>query len=100
MTFEEWFKHYPLPAEIDAMDATDREQWTWALRSAYKTGAEAERNRTWTQDHWTEYERSIVAKERQRIVNLLMIQHESAKDRHNYWHVAANLIQAEVASDT
>jgi hypothetical protein len=23
--------------------------------------AEAERNRTWTQDHWTEYERSIAA---------------------------------------
>lgn len=38
--------------------------------------------------------------ERQRIVNLLMTQHESSKDRHNYWHVAANLIQAEVASDT
>lgn len=24
-------------------------------------GAAAERNRTWTQDHWTEYERSIAA---------------------------------------
>jgi hypothetical protein len=33
-------------------------------------------------------------------VNLLMIQHEAAKDRHNYFKVAANLIQAEVASDT
>jgi hypothetical protein len=41
-----------------------------------------------------------VMAERQRIVNLLMTQHEAAKDRHNYWHVAANLIQAEVASDT
>jgi hypothetical protein len=38
--------------------------------------------------------------ERKRIVNLLMIQHEAAKGAHNYWHVAANLIQAEVASDT
>lgn len=47
MTFEEWFKHYPLPAEIDAMDATDREQWTWALRSAYKTGAEAGNRFSW-----------------------------------------------------
>lgn len=35
-----------------------------------------------------------------RIVNLLMIQHEAAKGTHNYWHVAANLIQADVASDT
>lgn len=43
MTFDEWFIKYPLPAEIDTMDDTDREQWTWALRSAYKTGAAAER---------------------------------------------------------
>ena len=28
-------------------------------------------------------------------VVLLMIQHEMAKGSHNYWHVAANLIQAE-----
>lgn len=41
-----------------------------------------------------------VMAERKRIVNLLMIQHEAAKGTHNYWHVAANLIQAEVASDT
>ena len=27
--------------------------------------AAAERNRTWTQAHWTEYERSIVAAERE-----------------------------------
>lgn len=27
--------------------------------------AAAERNRTWTQDHWTEYERSIAAAERE-----------------------------------
>lgn len=36
----------------------------------------------------------------QRIVNLLMIQHEAAKGAHNYWKVAAQLIQADVASDT
>ena len=41
-----------------------------------------------------------VLAERQRIVNLLMIQHEAAKGAHNYWHVAAQLIQADVASDT
>jgi hypothetical protein len=45
------------------------------------------------------YAQGVMA-ERQRIVNLLMIQHEAAKEAHNYWHVAANLIQAEVASDT
>lgn len=27
--------------------------------------AETERNRTWTQEHWTEYERSIAAAERE-----------------------------------
>jgi hypothetical protein len=43
MTFDEWFVKYPLPAEIDTMDDTDREQWTWALRSAYKTGAASTR---------------------------------------------------------
>jgi hypothetical protein len=43
MTFDEWFVKYPLPAEIDTMDDTDREQWTWALRSAYKTGMAEER---------------------------------------------------------
>lgn len=50
-----------------------------------------------------EYERGYaggVMAERQRIVNLLMIQHEAAKGAHNYWHVAAQLIQADVASDT
>jgi hypothetical protein len=41
-----------------------------------------------------------VMAERQRIVNLLMIQHEAAKGAHNYWHVAAQLIQADVVSDT
>lgn len=43
---------------------------------------------------------AAVVAERQRIVNLLMIQHDMAKDRHNYWQVAAQLIQADVASDT
>ena len=45
------------------------------------------------------YTEGVMA-ERQRIVNLLMIQHEMAKDKHNYWQVAANLIQSDVASDT
>jgi len=33
-------------------------------------------------------------------VALLMIQHEAAKGAHNYWQVAANLIQADVSSNT
>ena len=41
-----------------------------------------------------------IEQERKRIVNLFMIQHEAAKGAHNYWQVAANLIQADVASDT
>ena len=38
---------------------------------------------------------AAVRAERQRIVNLLMVQHEAAKGLHNYWQVAANLIKAE-----
>jgi hypothetical protein len=30
----------------------------------------AERNRTWTKDHWTEYERSIAAAEREAILKI------------------------------
>lgn len=29
-------------------------------------------------------------------VNLLISQHEVSKNNHNYWHVAANLIKAEL----
>jgi hypothetical protein len=32
--------------------------------------AAAERNRTWTQEHWTEYERSIAATEREACAKL------------------------------
>ena len=43
---------------------------------------------------------AAVLAERNRIVNMFMIMHESAKGSHNYWHVAANLVQADIASDT
>jgi hypothetical protein len=33
--------------------------------------ASAERNRTWTQAHWTEYERAIVAQEREACAKLV-----------------------------
>ena len=45
------------------------------------------------------YNQGVMA-ERQRIVNLLMIQHEMAKGSHNYWKIAANLIQAETGETT
>jgi hypothetical protein len=39
-------------------------QWR-SLEAFANLVAAAERNRTWTQDHWTEYERSIAAAERE-----------------------------------
>ena len=36
-----------------------------SLRRFAALVAAAERNRTWTQEHWTEYERSIAAAERE-----------------------------------
>lgn len=35
----------------------------------------------------------VAAAERQRIEDLLMEQHEMAKDRHNYWKVAAEWVR-------
>ena len=40
-----------------------------------------------------------VMAERERIVNLLMIQHEAAQERHNYWLAAAKIVQADVGSN-
>ena len=44
--------------------------------------AAAERNRTWTQDHWTEYERSIAAAEREACAKVC---NESANEAPNSW---------------
>ena len=49
---------------------------------------------------WRDRLEAAVLAERKRIVDLFMIQHEMAKGAHNYWQVAANLVQADVASDT
>lgn len=49
---------------------------------------------------WLKRFDDAIKTERQRIINLLMMQHEAAKGAHNYWHVAAQLIQTDVASDT
>ena len=45
--------------------------------------AAAERNRTWTQDHWTEYERSIAAAEREacaKVCDELVLEHPGRAD--------------------
>jgi len=44
---------------------TDQKASISRLERFAKLVAAAERNRTWTQDHWTEYERSIAAAERE-----------------------------------
>ena len=60
----------------------------------------------WLEKSWDEAQARAstpdqgVMAERNRIVNLLLIQHEAAKDRHNYFKVAAELVQADIASDT
>lgn len=61
--------------------------------------AAAERNRTWTQDHWTEYERSIVATEREAIATEFMKRHEAVKHLNNYWYHAANYVRERGQDD-
>jgi|APGre2960657373_1045057.scaffolds.fasta_scaffold06809_5 hypothetical protein len=61
--------------------------------------AAAERNRTWTQDHWTEYERSIVATEREAIATEFMKRHEAVKHLNNYWHHAAVYVRERGQDD-
>ena len=43
-----------------------------AVEKFAKLVAAEERNRTWTQDHWTEYERSIAAAEREWCAKFLL----------------------------
>ena len=78
------------------MSMTMDEYERWSLRQKQEQEAFGDAN---PPTNYGTYAEGVMA-ERQRIVNLLMIQHEAAKGAHNYWHVAANLIQAEVASDT
>ena len=54
--------------DTDKVDAWHNEFWTVTQEELERFAAlvaAAERNRTWTQAHWTEYERSIVAAERE-----------------------------------
>lgn len=54
-----------------------------------------ERNRTWRQEHWTEYERSIAAAERKRLHDKFMEIHKLQQHSNNYWHFAARKIMEE-----
>ena len=51
--------------EIAVLSISELEKYTALVEAA-------ERNRTWTQDHWTEYERAIVAQEREACANSIM----------------------------
>jgi hypothetical protein len=50
-----------------------------------------ERNRTWTQEHWTEYERSIAAQEREacaKVCDDLPTPERMSLDNESLWEVA------------
>jgi hypothetical protein len=48
-----------------------------------------ERNRTWTQEHWTEYERSIAAAEREACVEAI-----NSHERQGAWVTREEAIEA------
>ncbi len=54
-----------------------------------------ERDRVWTQAHWTKYEHSIAAAERKRLHDKFMEIHKSQQHSNNYWHFAARKIMEE-----
>jgi hypothetical protein len=52
--------------EADLIDDTFASDWYVYQLKAFEALVRAdERNRTWTQEHWTEYERSIATAERE-----------------------------------
>ena len=56
--------------EVDLTDGVELQREIEAVVRFAELIAAAERNRTWTQDHWTEYERSIAAAEREACAKL------------------------------
>lgn len=52
-----------------------------------------EQNESCTKQAYADGFASGIEAERSRVVNLFMILHEAAEGRHNYWQVAAQLIQ-------
>jgi hypothetical protein len=58
--------------EADLIDDTFASDWYVYQLKAFEALVRAdERNRTWTQEHWTEYERSIAAQEREACAELV-----------------------------
>jgi hypothetical protein len=58
--------------EADLIDDTFASDWYVYQLKAFEALVRAdERNRTWTQEHWTEYERSIAAAEREACAKLV-----------------------------
>jgi hypothetical protein len=64
MAREAGFTDSSNPDLYDIMLASDK-----SIEAFAKLVREDERNRTWTQEHWTEYERSIAATEREACAN-------------------------------
>ena len=57
--------------EADLIDDTSACDWyVYQLERFAKLVRADERNRTWTQEHWTEYEHSIAAAEREACASL------------------------------
>ena len=77
-----------------AREAGESIDKNWLERFAELVRAD-ERNRTWTQKHWTEYEHSIAAAERKRLHDKFMEIHKSQQHSNNYWHFAARKIMEE-----
>lgn len=48
----------------------------------------------WSQERWRGFSKGYKQAIND-VIALLMTQHEVAQGSHNYWHVAANLVQAE-----
>ena len=60
--FDEWWNSDKPELAKNPYREDSAAYWAWA---GWQASAAAERNRIWTQDHWTEYERAIVAAERE-----------------------------------
>ena len=73
----------------------------WMIQKGYATGhgdtvEDLLKELEWQiLENWHRAMVNGIKTERKRIVNLFMIQHEAAKGAHNYWQVAANLVQAD-----
>ena len=70
--------------EADLIDDTFASDWYVYQLKAFEALVRAdERNRTWTQEHWTEYERSIAAAEREACAKVC--------EKHGYDHYCGNV---------